>query len=185
MAFRTQINLPDSIVIFDAVTSISPKFPCEATQHPIEEGSSVSDHVILKNTTLDIEGVITEAITLFSFSLTPTSPREAYQNLLRARENRQVVQVITSIDTFDDMVIVGLSFPRNVSTGQALDINISFEQIDIVTSSFVQESPVTFADDVADDATETQTLGSQATEAVAASDQDSILLRLATEAGIL
>lgn len=170
MAFNTEIHLTDSIIVLDAANFVNPQYNSRATEHPIEEGSSVSDHIILDNTKLDIEGVVTDSASLFGLFVTPTTTKEAFQNLLRAREKREVVSVVTEkFGTIEDLAITNFSFPRDNTTGEALDIKISFEQISIVSSSFVQESAVVFSDSIADDATASTNLGAQATSAITSS----------------
>lgn len=175
MAFNTQIVLSDGILTLDATKFINPQFPSRATQHPIEDGASISDHIILDNTKLDIEGLVTGAASLAGNAFVSATPKEALQALLRAREKREVVQVLTSLTTFEDMAITSMSFPRDNETGDALDIKISFEQITIASSSFVQVAPVVLASDIADAASGTETLGSQETSVVAAETVTSAL----------
>lgn len=45
----------------DVVKKITRSMPTEVTSHPVETGSSISDHVILKNKTWKIDGVISDA----------------------------------------------------------------------------------------------------------------------------
>lgn len=49
-----------SPILLDATLKESFKAEAEVTQHPIEDGADVSDHVILKPTSLTISGIVTE-----------------------------------------------------------------------------------------------------------------------------
>lgn len=178
MPFNTEIRLPGGIIILDATTSINPLYPSKVTEHHIEDGSSIADHVILNNIKLEIEGVVTDAASLSKTILVKTTTKEAFQKLVRARENREIVSVVTSLTTFENMIIVNFSFPRDNTTGGALNINISFEQISIVSSSFVQELPIVFSDDIADDATPTTNIGVQQTTPVPDEVSTSVLTDL-------
>ena len=51
-------GLPRILVVFDAVTQETPEFTAAVTEHPVEEGPEVSDHIQLKNPTLQIVGTI-------------------------------------------------------------------------------------------------------------------------------
>lgn len=166
MSFNTQIVFSNSVVVFDATTFIEPVYPSTATEHPLEDGSSTSDHIINGNITLKIEGMISDSASLFGFFLTPTTTAEAFESFKRARDNLETVQVIADIDTFESMSIESVSFPRDPETGEALDIKLSLKQISIQDSSFVQEAAVVPSDDIADDVSGTESLGAQSTSGV-------------------
>lgn len=54
-------RLNGSVIWFDAVTSSSKDYSGQATSHPIEDGSNISDFVIVNNPRFSIQGVITDA----------------------------------------------------------------------------------------------------------------------------
>jgi hypothetical protein len=55
---KTQTGLPQLLIVFDAITEETPEFTADVTQHPVEEGPEVSDHIQLKNPTLSLKGTI-------------------------------------------------------------------------------------------------------------------------------
>lgn len=55
------LGIPQILVVLDAVTEESPEFEAEVTQHPVESGSEVTDHIQLKNPTLRIKGTISNS----------------------------------------------------------------------------------------------------------------------------
>jgi hypothetical protein len=50
----------EASIILDATVKESFSAPSEVTQHPVEEGPDISDHIILRPQKLTIEGIITE-----------------------------------------------------------------------------------------------------------------------------
>lgn len=54
--FRTQIDT----ILVDATTSDNATYGSEPTSHPIENGSEISDHAILKPIELKVDGIISE-----------------------------------------------------------------------------------------------------------------------------
>lgn len=48
------------ILEFDALISIADEHEAEVTQHPVEQGADISDHIKVKNIRLKLEGVVSE-----------------------------------------------------------------------------------------------------------------------------
>lgn len=55
---RTLSGVPVLLCVFDCVTSEQPTYIADVTQHPVESGTEVTDHIQLKNPTLKIVGTI-------------------------------------------------------------------------------------------------------------------------------
>lgn len=55
---QTQDGIPKILLVLDAVTSEEPEFLADVTEHPVESGPEVSDHIQLKNPTLKLKGTI-------------------------------------------------------------------------------------------------------------------------------
>jgi hypothetical protein len=53
----------------------------------------------------------------------------AFGQLLQIQESRQPFDVITSLETYKNMWIKGLSIPRDANTGQVLIFNLSLVQL--------------------------------------------------------
>ena len=50
---------PD-LMLVDAVLSLAPEYEAELTEHPVEEGSDITDHIRVKNIKLQMSGVASE-----------------------------------------------------------------------------------------------------------------------------
>jgi len=55
---ETQSGIPRLILVIDAVTDEEPVYEALVTQHPVEDGPEVTDHIQLKNPTLTIRGTV-------------------------------------------------------------------------------------------------------------------------------
>ena len=55
---NTPSGIPRILIVFDAVTSENPEFNADITEHPVEDGPEVSDHIQLKNPILSIHGTV-------------------------------------------------------------------------------------------------------------------------------
>ena len=118
----------------------------EVTDHPVEEGVNIVDHVRPKPDTLKIEGLVTNTpsptsdapsfpvtvgdVTFLSKSkFDAARAGTAYSDLLALKENATLITVVTGLRTYDNMVIESLDVPRDARTGQALRFSCSLKQI--------------------------------------------------------
>lgn len=111
----------------------------DVTEHPVEQGSDISDNARPKQKQLTFEGFFTD---------TPIPGRDpsrigqlqegrsanAYQVLAGLRDSGSLVSVVTGLKTYQNMVITALTVPIDARTGDALRFSISFRAIRIVES---------------------------------------------------
>jgi hypothetical protein len=119
----------------DAMISISPTSVAQVTQHPVEEGSDISDHIILNPQTVVIEGVVTdtplEAVTR-TVGTKPSS--DAYALLTEIQTSRRLVEIKSNVfPPFKDMALTSLSAPKNQRTGDSLRFTATFQKLNIAT----------------------------------------------------
>ena len=140
-------------LVIDATHSEAINYSNEITDHPIGSGASVSDHIYAKPTMLKLEGsIIDSAIDIIGtsqsildlFSGNPitnisnkiqgisTKERTAYEVLKALNINKQPVTVVTGLDTFENMAIESLAFPRDEDTNARLLFQITLKQITYV-----------------------------------------------------
>ena len=55
---QTFNGIPKILVVFDAILEESPEYSADVTQHPVESGPEVTDHIQLKNPSLRLKGTI-------------------------------------------------------------------------------------------------------------------------------
>lgn len=108
------------------------------TDHPVERGASITDHVQLEAREL--------RVTVFS-STTPLGlparegrEREAFAELVAIRDARQLVDVTTSLETYRDMILYKIDTPRSVRDGQSISASLTFKQV-VLTSTLAVEVP--------------------------------------------
>lgn len=112
-------------------------FDNEITEHPVEQGADIVDHVRARPVTLMIEGVVSDTPVQDAVRAARTAAlpsREALDRLLALRNARLPVSIITSIRAYDNMVIESLVIPRDATTGDALGFTARFRQIRVVTT---------------------------------------------------
>lgn len=54
-------GIPVPLAIFDAIIEENPEYTADVTQHPVEAGKEVTDHIQLKNTTLKLKGIMSNS----------------------------------------------------------------------------------------------------------------------------
>jgi hypothetical protein len=147
----------------DATLSYAETLTAQATEHPVEDGTVVSDQVLAKPKTLRLEGIITatpvEKYGLGSFRNDLLTLEGAAENSspdpFRAHDAQQILRAIHAAklpivvgtglgdpatlpsDLHNDMVIETLEFPRDDKTGDAVRFTATLKEIRTVSSATV------------------------------------------------
>lgn len=102
------------------------------TEHPVQKGSPVADHVVAEPR----EGSFRALVTNWSINHpTPdgTDPSnrasEAWEALKALQLKGEPVVIVTALEVYRDVVITHLDTGRDGTTGDALEIQIDFRQI--------------------------------------------------------
>lgn len=110
------------------------------TDHAIEDGSMVSDHIYSEPDTLIIEGEISDTpIAIFGGLMGLSSRRsiDAYEELVALRNNRELVTVVTGLEIYSDMAITSLDCPRDQKTGRRLLFTAELKKVRKVSTQLV------------------------------------------------
>ncbi len=166
-----------TIIYFDTAESVVKSFPSKVTQHPIEDGSDISDHIISQPKKITVNGVISDASFMFQeddpFTQLSTvdgvtrrvaiagRSLAALTELEAINSAREVFQLETRDEVFTDMVFVAFNVPRNAQTGDAARVTFTAQQISTVQRRFATVPQAVNTDD-ADKAAEEAETGRQA-----------------------
>jgi len=152
-----------------------------ATENPIEDGSIISDHVILDPDRVTINGFITDAPIVPIAGLIDIVSGGGYKRVTDAFEKleelmleREPVTLVTGYKTYQDMLITRIQIPRNREIGMRFTcelkalkrVSSSFEVIGRQIQSTVDVSNP--SEDAADRASKTSDKGKQVGEAATA-----------------
>ena len=122
------------------------------TEHPVESGANITDHIRPEPLQLSITGIVSDtplgskqiqrSIDIGGTSVqikqqdTPTSPtgfgRAAWSKLEAIRSSGKLVKVVTRDKPYEDMALVSLSVPKDARTGGAFAFTAQFRQVRIV-----------------------------------------------------
>ena len=138
------VEIGDSLILdvsMDEVHTMNSR----VTQYPVEDGSTVSDHILLEPERITIKGCVTNnpivdtSATEGFFSLPGIVDRVAstFDMLERIRYDRVPIDIVTGLKKYSNMVLTSCSIPRNSSIGDAIQINMEFVNVRIVESKTV------------------------------------------------
>lgn len=119
----------------------------EVTSNPVELGSPVTDHIQPNSDKLSISGMITDhpidrgLIEQFQFNidagLYSARMQTHFDWLYFLARNREPITVYTRYKNYSDMAISSVNIPRDVGIGEALQFNIEFVNIRLVSTQTV------------------------------------------------
>ncbi len=131
---RTKLYHSEGSIVFDAVTNFDPKFSTKVTSFPVEDGAEISDHIINENPKFSVSAIISD----YSGNMNPEkgsmTENDAYKELLSIRDNQSPVSLLTVRDTYTDLILTELGFPKATGDGLSLKLELSFEKIRRVSS---------------------------------------------------
>ena len=149
-------------LVIDVCTKENIKFSSTVTEHPLETKESVNDHIYKNSQKLRIEGFITDSpLRVFGFIETPLQKNSvsslinnvksflpfnqdakpsvlAYQLLYQLWQDRALITVVTSLDSFTNMTITDLDSSKDPETGGRFEFVVELIQLqfaNVVTTS--------------------------------------------------
>lgn len=141
---------PEAVFTADVAIQINPRLSSTVTRHPVENGADVTDHIHLEPEVLSIEGLQTDTPSgieallivpglLDRFASVPRSI-EAWDTLRGLRDNKRILDVLTSLEVFTDMAITSISAPMTAQVGRALRFSLTLEKVRFVSTATVSTS---------------------------------------------
>lgn len=128
----------------DATISEDHQHEWDWTDHPVEDGLAVSDHVVRMPDMVELEGVVTD--TPYSRHISPTDSsldraREAYRRLVDIADRGQLLTITTGVTVYRDMAIVAIGTSRDASSGAAIYPRVSLKKVRLVNSVTIPVPP--------------------------------------------
>lgn len=114
---------------FDAATDIQHEFTSEVTSYPVEDKSTVSDHVVNKNPTFRVSGIFSDSSDPTVKNPNKKSQSDVFTSLMQLRDSRTTLTLVTPLSAFDSLILTSISIPRSSGGGTALIVDMSFEKI--------------------------------------------------------
>lgn len=122
---------------FDATTSESHQHSAEVTNHPVERGVDITDHIQLKPFRLTLQGIVTNTPLKPGVASSATRTRELYESLVDLFESKSILNVVTGLKRYTNMVITSVTVPREAPNRQHIIPSVELVQINTVEQAFV------------------------------------------------
>lgn len=134
MGTPTMITSPSfGRFMFDFVFSTEHKMNLKPTEHPVQNGSSITDHSIMEPDEVILEIGMSDTV----IGSGANHSVNAYTMLRAIMQKREPLTLTTRLHTYRDMLITSISAPDDVSTMFALKASIYLQQIKIATVATV------------------------------------------------
>lgn len=129
------------LVTLDASVQETHGKSAKVTEHPVEDGSTISDHIISQPDTISINGIVSNhpLVYLASFNapsplqndLAPASERAelAFAELERVMTAGELVDVVTTFKEYESMAIESIEVTRDAARGNSMDATIRLRQV--------------------------------------------------------
>lgn len=142
-------GVADVVVIFDAVPVQGHSFKADVTDHAVEVGSNVADHVRPKPVEVRVEGLLTDFPLEVSGSRSGDNglakvtgavgrSKADFEQLVKLHVNGSPVTLTTSLREYPNMVIQAIDVPRDRQTTRGqVKLSVLFKQITQVASATV------------------------------------------------
>lgn len=157
--FKIPVKAQISAMKVDASLKENHEFSADVTENEIEDGSIVSDHIRLKNPTITLECMISDA-PIKILGIVPSTddflgaandfaegdtgsfsglvkaerknPADAWKYLKQLRDERTPFSIVTALQRYTDVVISKLSAPRTSENGRSLVFSVELKKITLV-----------------------------------------------------
>lgn len=128
----SRITLQDGTqIIPDILETATHTSTAEATDHPVEDGSALSDNIVRKPRTVSM-ALVFSPFPVRTETLSPTGisrPDQAFDALAGAMERRERVYAVIDGKFYTPAAITSLTMPRAFTDGSSRTINVELKEI--------------------------------------------------------
>lgn len=130
-------------VELDCTESETHQRSAEVTEHPVEKGADIADHVKITPGRLSITGIVsdTQPILVGRRDRSANRSIKAFEAIRDMLHSRRVINVYTALQTWNDMVITGISNAVTAQTGDAVQMTIDFQEVIFATTQTTESAP--------------------------------------------
>ncbi|MCK4823040.1 hypothetical protein KA005_45180 [bacterium] len=131
--------------IIDIYPEENHSLPVTKTKYPVEDGSTRTDNFVVEDEKLVLRGLVSnlrpEFLGLVNIG-DKTRIKEAWGRLRELKNSGQIVNVITLLGLYENMMITNIDSTLNSDTGESLLFTITLEEQLIAETEIVQLAPV-------------------------------------------
>lgn len=142
-----------AVVRFDAVVSKEHEFSSQLTDSAIEDGTTISDHVILAPRQLTLEAMVsdhpidpevlatlptpTEGTDGLPIAAKPTQSQKAAEFLEALWRDKVFLKVVTKFRTYENLIITRMTWREENDVGEALQVTLQLREVRIASATVV------------------------------------------------
>lgn len=145
----TQDAKPSTIVEFNATLSEDHNISAELTDHPVETGSTITDHYRLLPKSITINGIVSNTplsglnplaigaglvagvVTSVNSRISKSPANEAYDKIEASMKKGELLTIVTTLKTYNNMLITSFSTRRDSASGNILNATIVLREVRI------------------------------------------------------
>ena len=128
MTYSTGVASTIGVLQLDALLSEGTDLAAQVTEYPVEDGSPISDHVVVESERLKVSGMITPSDVMQMTAEGRPKLMEAKATLRKILNDRAPVTISTGMDTYVDMVMEKCQISRT-NEGDHLNVDAEFVRI--------------------------------------------------------
>jgi hypothetical protein len=124
---------------FDALISSDHAFSADIPEYPVEIGFMVSDTIVIHPETLNMVLFLSDTPITWAGRLGSTKGRalDVIERLKQSYAKRQLVTVVTSENTYENMGITSFTISKSLDAGYAYQIPIAFKTVRVTQTKTV------------------------------------------------
>ena len=124
---------------FDALISSEESYSADIPDYPTEQGFMVSDTIMLRPQTLELTLFLSDTPVTWAsrFGNAPMRAEDVKERLKRTYEKADLVTVVTSDETYENMGITSIRFSKSKDAGYAYQIPISLKKVQVTQTKIV------------------------------------------------
>lgn len=129
LTFSTGVPTTVGALELDALLSEVTDLTAKATEYAVEEGSPISDHVVIQPERLKVSGWITPTNVQLMQADGRPKMLEAKATLRKMIDDRAEVTIVTGMDTYSGMILESCSIGRTNEGGEKFTVDMDFVKI--------------------------------------------------------
>jgi len=118
-------------LVFDLQLTESHSFDSEVSNHPVENGSPISDHIQKKLSTGSASFYVSN-YSLTIDELVTNRVQDVYDLFKQLWKSKELVTLVTDLDVYEDVAITKVGTSRAEKTGEAGTFEVSFTEFRII-----------------------------------------------------
>lgn len=146
---RVAIASTDGLTFLELDATLSERYQGDAvvTDHPVEEGSDITDHIRRSPERVDIEAQVSNhpIVALASLRATPILPggdprqraEEAFEFLRGIKDAGLLVDLSTTLADYENFALISLGVTRDKDTRNIVALSMSFREVQIALTQTV------------------------------------------------